>query len=74
MSDEMASELKLRLFMPVKFINVGIILLFFTGLGFIFGGLIFLILSYKRTVIIFTFDSLHSLTLLFTHFRFFLKY
>lgn len=50
MSDEMASELKMRLFVPVKGIRLAIVLLFIGGLCCIFGGLLFVILSYRKTV------------------------
>ena len=50
MSDEMAKELKLRLFVPVKVVHIVIIMLFFAGMGFIFGGLLCMIISYKNTV------------------------
>lgn len=50
MSDSMASELKGRLFVPVKLIRLFIVLLFIGGLCCIFGGLLFVILSYRQTV------------------------
>ena len=77
MSDDMAKELQIRLFLPVKIIKIVIVFMFFIGMAFIFGGLLSLIIAYKNTVSIFIFFarliSKQSLILLFRFYLRFLK-
>jgi len=50
MSDEMAQELKYRLFYPVKIVNYLLIFLSICGVGCVFLGFIKMIISYRKTL------------------------